>query len=199
MKKVLILFALLTISISATAQNAKQQKRITEVRSLYAKAMTAIKANSEIKETDNHVTIDVQRMMPGTGIQNQKKSFFCVEADNEDELYNWNTYFFRVSYNIAALNFNEEYLVDEKTQNPVFIFFSGNTYQHDGVIEKRYYFYADGTPCFLQITHKDGDGNVMSKDVVTNFNEDNNALEMVRSFQDNLNVYRTIMNSGFYE
>lgn len=199
MKKVFMIIALMAISISAVAQSAKQQKRITEVRALYAEAMSHIKACSELPEADNHLVIDIQRMMPGTGMQNKKLSYYCDVADTEDDLYKWNTYFFRCSYNIAALNYTEEYLLDAETQQPVFIFFVGNTYQHDGTVEKRYYFNADGTPCFMQITHKDGDGGVISKEVVKDINDNLEALEMVRSFHDNMNVYNTVMGAGFHE
>lgn len=187
------------MGLSATAQNKTQQKRITEVRSLYAQAMDKIKANSEITEADNHVIIDMQRMMPGTGIQNKIVGFYCTECGDENQMYKWNTYFFRSSYNVAALNFTEEYLVNEETQEPVFIFFKGNTYQHDGTVEKRYYFNADGSPCFLQITHKDDEGGVISKEEVKDFDNNTDALDMVRSFHDNMNMYNTMMGAGFHE
>lgn len=199
MKKALLLIALIAVGFNAMAQNKAQQKRIAEVRTLYAQAMKNIKANAELPEADNHMVIDMQRMMPGTGIQNKKVSYFSHEAGGEDEMYKWDVYFMRSSYNVAALQFNEEYLVDEKTQQPVFIFFVGNTYQHDGTIEKRYYFNADGSPCFLQITHKDADGEVLSKDEIKYFDENNDALDMVRSFHDNMNVYNTVMGAGFHE
>lgn len=199
MKKTLLFIALIAVAFSVMAQNKAQQKRIAEVRKLYAQAMENIKADSELPEADNHLVIDMQRMMPGTGIQNKKVSYFSHEAGDEDQMYKWDVYFLRSSYNVAALKFNEEYLVDEKTQHPVFIFFVGNTYQHDGTVEKRYYFNADGSPCFLQITHKDAEGGVISKEDVKDFNDNTEALEMVRSFHDNMNVYNTVMGAGFHE
>lgn len=189
----------MAISISSVAQNAKQQKRITEVRALYAEAMNRIKSSSELPEADNHVVIDMQRMMPGTGIQNKIMGFYSTECGDEDQLYKWNTFFFRSSYNVAALNFTEEYLVNEETQEPVFIFFKGNTYQHDGTVEKRYYFNADGSPCFMQITHKDAEGDVLSKEEIKHFDENTDAIDMLRSFHDNMNVYNTMMGAGFHE
>lgn len=199
MKKLIFILTFVIISLNVAAQTKVQQKRISFIRELYAEAMNRIKVNSELTEADNHLIIDIQRMMPGTGMQNKKLSFYCEESGNEDELYKWNTYFFRSSYNIAALHYTEEYLLDAETQQPVFIFFVGNTYQHDGTVEKRYYFNSDGTPCFLQITHKDGDGDVISKEVVTDYNESIEALEMLRLFNDNINVYNTVMSAGFHE
>ncbi|WP_407403005.1 hypothetical protein [Sodaliphilus sp.] len=199
MKKALLLVALVAMGLSSVAQNKAQQKRITEVRTLYARAMENIKADAELPETDNHLVIDLHRMMPGTGIQNKKVSCYSHEAGDEDQMYKWDMYFMRSSYNVAALQFNEEYLVDEKSQQPVFIFFVGNTYQHDGTIEKRYYFNADGTPCFLQITHKDDEGGVISKEEIKDYDDNIDALDMMRSFHDNMNMYNNVMSAGFYE
>ena len=199
MKKALFLVALVAMGLSSVAQNKAQQKRIAEVRTLYARAMENIKADAEQPETDNHLVIDLQRMMPGTGIQNKKVSCYSHEAGDEDQMYKWDVYFMRSSYNVAALQFNEEYLVDEKSQQPVFIFFVGNTYQHDGTIEKRYYFNADGTPCFLQITHKDDEGGVISKEEIKDYDDNIDALDMVRSFHDNMNMYNNVMSAGFHE
>lgn len=199
MKKALLLVALVAMGLSSVAQNKVQQKRIAEVRTLYARAMENIKADAELPETDNHLVIDLQRMMPGTGIQNKKVSCYSHEAGDEDQMYKWDMYFMRSSYNVAALQFNEEYLVDEKSQQPVFIFFVGNTYQHDGTIEKRYYFNGDGTPCFLQITHKDDEGGVISKEEIKDYDDNIDALDMVRSFRDNMNMYNNVMSAGFHE
>ena len=199
MKKALLLVALVAMVLSSVAQNKAQQKRIAEVRTLYARAMENIKADAEQPETDNHLVIDLQRMMPGTGIQNKKVSCYSHEAGDEDQMYKWDVYFMRSSYNVAALQFNEEYLVDEKSQQPVFIFFVGNTYQHDGTIEKRYYFNADGTPCFLQITHKDDEGGVISKEEINDYDNNIDALDMVRSFHDNMNMYNNVMSAGFHD
>lgn len=199
MKKALLLVALVAMGLSSVAQNKAQQKRIAEVRTLYARAMENIKADAELPETDNHLVIDLHRMMPGTGIQNKKVNCYSHEAGDEDQMYKWDVYFMRSSYNVAALQFNEEYLVDEKSQQPVFIFFVGNTYQHDGTIEKRYYFNADGTPCFLQITHKDDEGGVISKEEIKDYDDNIDALDMVRSFHDNMNMYNNVMSAGFHE
>ena len=199
MKKALLFVALVAMGLSSVAQNKAQQKRIAEVRTLYARAMENIKADAELPETDNHLVIDLHRMMPGTGIQNKKVSCYSHEAGDEDQMYKWDVYFMRSSYNVAALQFNEEYLVDEKSQQPVFIFFVGNTYQHDGTIEKRYYFNADGTPCFLQITHKDDEGGVISKEEIKDYDDNIDALDMVRSFHDNMNMYNNVMSAGFHE
>jgi len=199
MKKTFLVLTLMLLSVSAIAQNAAQKKRMAEIRTLYAQAMQDSKVDPEVPEADNHLYIDIQRMLPGAGLQNVKTSFFSKDAGDEDNLYKLNVFFIRSKYNLAALNFVEEYVVDRETQNPVFIFFNGNSYQHDGTVEKRYYFYADGKPCFLQITHKDAEGDVISKDVVTDFNDNNDALDMYRFFQENINVYNAVMYVGLHE
>lgn len=196
MKRIILIIALFLASWSslcAVAQNKAQQNRIVEVRKLYAKAMENIEADANLPEADNHLIIDLQRMMPGTGIQNKKISYYSREAGDEEQLYKWNVYFMRSTYNVSELKFAEEYLVDENSQQPVFIFYKGNTYEHNGTVEKRFYFNADGTPCFLLITHKDAEGNVISKEEIKNFDEKNDAIEMLSSFQHNMTIYNTII------
>ena len=134
MKKTLLLIALITLSISVMAQNKTQHKRIAEVRTMYAQAMENIKANSELPEADNSVTIDIHRMMPGTGLQRKKISLYATDVDSEEELYKWNVYFMSCKYNVAAMNFVEEYVVNAETGRPVFFLQVGDSYQHDGKV-----------------------------------------------------------------
>ena len=147
--KSLLLVAFSAITLTLSAQTDEQKARVADVRRIYQEAGRLSEENRMAPETNNSMTVELQRMFGGSGMQTKKMEFYYNVDDESEDGTGWTLYMVRVSYNLSAQKFYEEYLFDERTGNLIFAFQQADDYDlPDGAKrEYRSYFYADGKHC----------------------------------------------------
>lgn len=162
MKKITLLFVLSCSMLMAFAQSSSKAKtRVAEVRKLYTAAKERMAYNDqEGNPARSGMETTYYYMEPGAGPTKHHIKYYIGEEENEEgERLNFTLYFITVSYNVAARNFYQEFLIDEKTEELIFAYFYEP--QYDGSKnETRYYYYPDGA-----LAHQDVKGQPMMDDV----------------------------------
>ena len=182
MKRTLSAILLLLVASMAFAQNSTQKKRIQEIRETMAQTMQLVKDNSEDPEyTDNSIHLQMNRMLPGAGMQHYNIDMYISDQGNEETMtQDWRPYFFRVKYNYAAREIVQEHLVSPKTGKPIFIFVKMP--DDDGVYEDRIYYNADGSFCYAtQTKYAQPDG---KKTVKVLKKDDDNVMSAINFSYD---------------
>lgn len=155
MKKLSILFLCLLATVATQAQtSAKAKERVAEVRKLYAAAKERMAQNDrEENPARSGMETTFYYMVPGAGpTKHHIHYYFGEEESDEGETTGFTPYFITVSYNVAARNFYEEYLIDEKTEKLIFAYF--HVPEYDGSkSEARYYYDKNG-----ELAHQDVKG-----------------------------------------
>lgn len=131
MKKRLIylLLAAVAAAIPASAVTPKAAKaRIDQIRKVYASARQLIAMGQEEPNVINQFTVSVNQMYPGSGPHQEKLTVYFTLDEPEDldngEIWTNNLYFAENKYNIAAHEFSEEFLFDERTGELMFYIFN---------------------------------------------------------------------------
>lgn len=145
------LLLLLAVSF-AFAQNSAQKKRIQAIREQMQSTMQLIEDNAQEPEyTDNSIHLQINRMLPGAGMQHYTIDMYITDCGNEEEMeQDWRPYFFRIKYNFAARQIIQEHLIDAESGKPIFIFVKMP--DEDGLYEDRIYYNADGSFCYATQT-----------------------------------------------
>lgn len=155
MKRITIYGILLLMALTMQAQtSAKAKERVAEVRKLYAAAKERMAQNDrEENPARSGMETTFYYMVPGAGpTKHHIHYYFGEEENDEGETTAFTPYFITVSYNVAARNFYEEYLIDEKTEKLIFAYYHAPEF--DGSkSETRYYYYKDG-----EVAHQDVKG-----------------------------------------
>lgn len=145
-------FALLLVCLLAAmpAQGQNSSDRVKEIRQAYAEAQEMTKIDEPLARTE--MTVKLSRNVPGIGLQNKKIEYFGSTHEDEDYNMVYDVRLIRISYNVAARNYYEEYLYGDNGE-PLFFFckYDGYSADIDTKEEKRYYF---EDRCLCQYNYK---------------------------------------------
>ncbi len=159
MKRILTICLMVFTATLAMAQTKAQNARIKEIRELYSETMKLIEMNSEDSEyTDNSLHLQMNRMLPGAGMQHYNIDMYITDCGNDEMLeQDWRPYFFRIKYNIAATEFIHEVIVQPNTFKPVFHYHKFPDTSDGTLHEYRLYYNTNGTLCYASETSQDHD------------------------------------------
>lgn len=134
-------FALLLVFVLSAmpTQGQNSSDRVKEIRQAYAEAQEMTKIDEPLARTE--MTVRLSRNVPGIGLQNRKIEYFGSTHEDEDYNMIYDVRLIRISYNVAARSYYEEYLYDENGK-PMFHYCKYDGFSADLVTkeEKRYYF-----------------------------------------------------------
>lgn len=169
--------------------------RIKVIRKAYSDAIALPKI--DVSEARSELKMNVHRNVPAIGVQDQKVEFFGTTHEEEWRLIN-DVRLVRVSYNVAARKFYEEYLFDEKGE-PMFCFiqFDVATGDRDLKGEKRYYFDKRAV-CSFNFKAKDaGTGKEIAPldfPELFDANDSSDVAERIADFDFYRNLFNSVMN-----
>ena len=144
MKQLLALMMLLVLAWPAGAQDGLPTT-VKEIRQLYANVQDQIASMDEEEHYRSQLVSTIQRTLPATGIRKETVTVFFSEYDEGIEEGDFNPdyrpYFITRKFsNEAGWKGYEEYLYDDESGLPVFIFFQLDYNDGNGKREARYYF-----------------------------------------------------------
>lgn len=160
MKRTLSTFMLLLAVCLTFGQNSTQKKRIKEIREEMERVTQLVKDNSEDPEyTDNSIHLQMNRMLPGAGMQHYNIDMYITDCGNDEMMKpDWRPYFFRIKYNVAAVDFIHEVIVSPVNNKPVFHYYKLPDTSDGTLYEYRIYYNANGTLCYASETSQDYEG-----------------------------------------
>lgn len=198
MKKLLLLPAFLSVLmvfISLPLEGQTSKEKVNAIRKAYAEAVERTTYDEPLARTEMGVT--VHRNVPGIGLQNKKIEF--IGSTHEDAENDYMTVYdvrlVRVSYNVAARNFYEEYLYGDKGE-PLFYFCRYEGYFAETITkeEKRYY-YDNNSLCNYSYKANDAEtGLLLSEKNMPDLFEINNGKDYAEHLSD-FEVYRNLFNA----
>ena len=144
---------------------AQNSAKIKEIRQAYAKAVEMTQYDEPLARTEMGIT--VHRNVPGIGLQNKKIEFFGTDRIDESQDYKtvYDVRFIRISYNVAARKYYEEYLFDENGEAMFFFCKYDGYYGENGSKEEKRYYYDNRD--LISYSYKATDaktGEALSKD-----------------------------------
>ena len=201
MKKVLFLIVSLSFfGTTAFAQDDEQVATIMSyVQTIYNDAQASVK-KAQDKKPENRpesMIINVEKHMPGIGVQNKKIEIFYKGdwTENGDRMYySSKVYFSRVSYNVASNPYNMEYLFNEDEK---LIYYCGKWVDEDKVTnEVKCYLKDDTSVEMLQATDEYGKSNIDTK--VYNISDGNSwqTMDAVRTGEELIEAFSMMMIMG---
>gem|GEM_PF-1796566 len=185
--------ALACVCLSLPIQGQNSKDKVKAIRQAYAEAVEMTKYDEPLARTE--MSIAVNRNVPGIGLQNKKIEFFGSTHDDEEHFIVYDVRLVRVSYNVAARKFYEEFLFDENGE-PLFYFcqYEGYFAETSTKEEKRYYF-DNRKLCSYSYKAKDAEtGEALSAKNIPDLFEINNGEDYADHFQD-FDTYRTLFNT----
>ena len=156
-RKLILLFCLAAMALGMSAQKSVDD-RIKVIRKAYAERLNLMK-NQPYDDDANKVdqlTITYNRMYPGTGLAKFRDTFYWTDDENEDYMLKPILYYV-TSYNTMNSGiyiFNQEYLFDVQTEEPMFMYVSTQLGEDGKKLEYRFYF--DKGKLIKQIPEKIG-------------------------------------------
>lgn len=130
------------------AQQAAPEALIKNIRARYAEAMS--NANQQLAgesmEGKNYSQSTFHYVIPGCGPTTETLSYYYQLNDEpEEDVPTYLLYLVTRKYNVAALQFYEEYLFDPETDKPLFVYYKYDNYDApDGAAAEERYYMDDG-------------------------------------------------------
>lgn len=174
MKKIFFSLIAFVVCCTASAQNAQQKDAIQKCRTLYNATQEWVAEMKNEEVTNNSCTIVINRVVGGSGPQEKKVELFYNVDEDRDDGWGWNLVFARVSYNIAAMNYAEEYLYSKETGKLAFAFRKSD--QYDGeydYIKWEERLYINDAVVYYENKILDLEGKLLKTKKASELNEDN--------------------------
>lgn len=200
MKKIIpTLFLMMLVSLAASAQKNVPKALKTKASEYYSEAMNRIAQGQEEPHMDCSAHITTHRNVAGIGIQEFKSDFYCYDMTEDDLVTKISTPFFiRQKYNVAAREYTQEFVADEKG-NLLFYLMTGpddyysteNMEYEDGSrFEVRIYFDAKGAYGYSQVTYP---GTSKQTKFVKEYNAGSQMAKKVKEeFNSLTKMYKTV-------
>ncbi|MBR5099682.1 MAG: hypothetical protein IKX34_00085 [Bacteroidales bacterium] len=140
------LFLILALAFPAGAPQDGLPTTVKEIRQLYANVQEAIANMNEEEHYRSQVVTTIQRTLPATGIRKETVTTFFSEYGEEleeEEGFNpdYRPYFITRKFsNEAGWKGYEEYLYDDESGRPIFVFIQIDYNDGKGKQEMRYYY-----------------------------------------------------------
>ncbi len=156
-RKLILLFCLAAMALGMSAQKSVDD-RIKVIRKAYAERLNLMK-NQPYDDDANKVdqlTITYNRMYPGTGLANFRDTYYWTDDENEEYMLKPVLYYVtsHSTMNSGIYIFNQEYLFDVQTEEPMFMYVSTQFGEDGKKLEYRFYF--DKGKLIKQIPEKIG-------------------------------------------
>lgn len=144
---------LMLAAITLASAQGKTEK-VKAIRQAYAEAVEMTKIDEPHARTE--MTMTLHRNLPGIGIQKRNVEFFgCAEYGEEGASFS--VRLVRVSYNVAARKYYEEYLYDENGE-PLFCYMRYDGFFAETTTKEELRYYFDGRSlCSFLYKAKDAD------------------------------------------
>ena len=139
------LFLILALAFPAGVPQDGLPTTVKEIRQLYANVQEAIANMNEEEHYRSQLVTTIQRTLPATGIRKETVTTFFAEYDEGIEEGDFNPdyrpYFITRKFsNEAGWKGYEEYLYDDESGTPIFVFIQIDYDNGKGKQEMRYYY-----------------------------------------------------------
>jgi len=150
---------LIVVLASASAQNKVPKALREKVSKDYAAALQSVAEGKEEPHMDCSAHVQTHRNVAGIGIQEFKTDFYCYDRtdDETQETKISKPYLIRQKYNIAAREYTEEFLLDDKGQLQFYLLVGPDdpkdletSFNENNRTEVRFYFDAKGSYGYVQ-------------------------------------------------
>lgn len=156
-RKLILLFCLAAMALGMSAQKSVDD-RIKVIRKAYAERLNLMKNQPYDDDTNkvDQLTITYNRMYPGTGLAKFRDTYYWTDDENEDYMLKPVLYYVtsHSTMNSGIYIFNQEYLFDVQTEEPMFMYVSTQFGEDGKKLEYRFYF--DKGKLIKQIPEKIG-------------------------------------------